>query len=651
MTNTTKSRKTQDVAITPDKGKIAKGVENVNSALGKVEEALDKAKTGYNTARRFRFGGAPLAAMGGLWLTGAYVHANDLSAPAVAAATLATTATTAWLKRDRLGSGRRRAWAATVAATSAGWLGVAASIGVHAPMPAILAGATAVLGGPWWWHYRNRLTHPDEKRPVAAPALDYGHDTIWAERIGCADGKLPGSRLLGWTAFENGDYATVHLSPGKQVNDNAIGASIHVASAYGVRRESLFIEAHEDGIEGHIKVTKLKRNPLLNKATFAWPGPSLDPKTGLIPIGPYMDGKGQASIRFFLPGSGAIHTLISGAPGSGKSRLLSMLVAEAAYSPLIVPWIVDGQDGQSLPEWQDKVGRYAAGYDDGIKLILAARDMMHARSKAMSQEIWTDEKGRTRKGRGSFTPTKDRPLLVIFVDEAHELLRNKKVAEAVMDIGKEGRKTGIALVLVTQVPSVAELGGKPEIRAMVASGNVIVLRTQDAFSGDAVLSRKLPVEPHLLPQYFENGSPTQGLGFCIGGLAPRAVPMRVMDMGDPYDWAEDAPIQTLEQEMEDLINQAMSGQPAKVRGSASSAAPKHPGDEDLAAILRFYLTHEDETAQGLRPSQLVTARECSTWAVAHANLKRLAAQGAVHEVQEGVFEIDVLTKQDMIRKF
>jgi len=69
-----------------------------------------------------------------------------------------------------------------------------------------------------------------------------------------------------------------------------------------------------------------------------------------------------------VPRDGTRHTLIAGCMGSGKSEYLNLLIWLALTGQIpVVPVILDPQNGQSLPQWRDKV-LYAAGVDECARL-------------------------------------------------------------------------------------------------------------------------------------------------------------------------------------------------------------------------------------------------------------------------------------------
>ncbi|HEY3263313.1 MAG TPA: hypothetical protein VGJ95_24075 [Pseudonocardiaceae bacterium] len=482
------------------------------------------AANGRRLAWRYRRQLAPVLLILGAWLAGAVLHRVHngprlvLVLGGLAAASVLLPAV-----RRRLDRAAERLYAGACLAALTGWLTVVAASGVGRPMPALLWLGGCALAAPWWWHHRVRTT----------PAVATGDVLeIWRERVAAPGRALPGARLLEVEEVRNGWAATIQLTPGEKSTEQAVAATALVCSAFNQPIGSVVIEPTADGVASRARLLVLRRNPLHD--IQRWPGPQLDLGTGIAPVGVYADGE-LAYFRFFKPGSGAVHALVSGTTGSGKSRFLELLLAEARHSGLITSWIIDPQNGQSLPRWIDHVDWAAIGHDEAIRLLHAARAVMYARSAHLARVEYIDRKGRTVRGIDHFDPTPELPLLQVVVDEAHVLLKDPTAVEIIEDIGKMGRKTGIGVVLVTPVPSVQELGGSLPIRTMVSSGNVVVFRC-DNLSGQMAFSGALPVSPAKLPREFPNGLPADGLGYLLGASS-RTAPMRAYLVDDPYHWA------------------------------------------------------------------------------------------------------------------
>lgn len=327
----------------------------------------------------------------------------------------------------------------------------------------------------------------------------------------------------GWTA-------TIELPPGKATTSTAVAATERIASAYNTSRASVVVEPLASGDASRARLMVLTRNPL--EEIHPWPGPHLfDAAEGIAPIGVYPDGT-QACYQFWRRGSGAVHGLLAGTSDAGKSRQVDMLLGYERHSGgLVCSWICDPQHGQSLPDWMDHVDFAARTAEEGIVLLRMAVAVMYARNDYLARVEWTDDRGRRRVGKAHFEPTPAMPLLSLTIEEAHAVLAYEEAAKLAEAIGKMGRKCGVALRLVVQVPLLAQLGNSTTLRDAVAGGNVIVLRTANRLSSPTVLP--MPVDPAQLPRRFPDGSSTAGLGFVLGAT-DRQAPMRGYYDLDPF---------------------------------------------------------------------------------------------------------------------
>jgi hypothetical protein len=227
----------------------------------------------------------------------------------------------------------------------------------------------------------------------------------------------------------------------------------------------------------------------------------------------------------------------------------------------MVDWVIDPQNGQSLPDWVDEVDWFAAGVDEGMKVLRGARALMYARNLVFAGREHTDRKGRTKKGMKGFTPTLEYPQINLTIDEAHAILQIPEAVTILAEMGKMGSKCGIKVRLVVHLPLLSELGGSSVLRDMVASGNVFVLRTASRITGQVAFQGALPVDPVTIPRRMPDGSASAGLGFALGADSRRA-PMRLDWVEDPLDLIEGIPITHLS----DDEARAAGGDYAQYRG-------------------------------------------------------------------------------------
>lgn len=422
----------------------------------------------------------------------------------------------------------------------------------------------AAVGGPewgenpWWgfslvwsaaygaWAWRRWGRQPENKAPALTQQM-----LEWMTYAAAADGPYPKSTLVSPIATPKGGWsAEIHVPRGKSFR---IQAMDDVLSSIGVDDADLV--ALEKIAPRKGKITVFTENPLKKGSVFG-PEHVLDPQTGLAPIGTYYDGD-QANYRFFLPGSGAVHSFVTGTSGSGKSRLLDALLGIERRSPLVCSFVIDPQAGLSLPDWPDGVAVFAPGNDFGIVVLRAFQAIMKERAKRYNRMKWIDEKGRTRVGRAFFVPGDPDPLISLTLDEAHDLLTDPKYGEEAVDIigncAKEVRKVGGKLRLANQSPNASELGGETLIRDILQGGNNAVLRSGSTAAGKRAAGTSLgDIDPGAIPKEFNDGTSTGGLGY-LAGPDNRAAMWRAPYVEDPYGLAHEGFTTGIEQATIDAL--------------------------------------------------------------------------------------------------
>jgi hypothetical protein len=436
-------------------------------------------------------------------------------------------------RRERRGDPMRRAhmlYLAGLVGYASLWLLVAvlAGGGFTPPLPIFWLAGLLGFGGAWWWHHRIR---PD------APAGDA--ETIWTENVAADGGPLPRSGLAEVRPDTDSWRGLVVLPRGRLATSNAIAATEMVASAYAVPVTNVSIEATPNGESNLARITVYQRNPLREVRPFPGPLAVFDPVRGQSTIGVYHDGEPVPYV-WWQPGSGPVHDLISGTTGAGKSQLVGGLLAVEHATDLIVSWVIDPQRGQSLPEWQEAADWFAPSVKAGMRMLRALARDIDRRNAYLSRLRWTDDKGRARRGKSWFDPTPELPIISVTIEEAHMVfgdpIYGAEAVTLVEKMSKIARKCGVRFRIITQVPLLDQLGNSSTLRSMVASGNVIVLRTADRLSGQVAFNGALPVDPAGLPRMWPDGTTTAGLGFVLGG-ASRAATMRGWYVEDPFHWA------------------------------------------------------------------------------------------------------------------
>lgn len=465
-------------------------------------------------ARRFKRQGVPFAAIGGTHAIGGI--AASLSGPSallpVAAGWAAAGGGYAYVHRHA--SRWDRVYTAAAAAASASAQLMMAATGADGPA----AWATWAVGGllavPWWKRHTEpdpdvtaELTNPQPAAPAPPDDEPDPRSVTWGKHLGNGNGALPGSKLRNIADFEFGWTATVEHKITHHWEE-VMQARKTILSVYDLPDARVYIERKRGESVRCAHMTVLTSDPL--QKIRQWPGPGLDPTTGGFPIMTTADGQ-TLNFRFWSPGQGVLHSLISGSTGSGKSKVLDLILSEAQASDRIYPVVIDGGKGGSLPNWMDRVPVSTASRDGARAVLRWALTVMESRVPLLKKQ-----------GGGSLEPSPDVPLVPVVIDEAHKLLMsdddedNRDIARMCEKIAQEGRKYGVALILATQVPSAKQLGGSTVIRDQMKAGTVIGLRVNENTSGNMITSGSpMPEKLNELPQYFDNGEETRGLGYML----------------------------------------------------------------------------------------------------------------------------------------
>lgn len=567
-----------------------------NSGTPAKKRTTKRARRALRLVYRTRRAIAPVYATATLATAG-----SALSVPAdgwktAVAATLTSTAVTAaWARWDgrplrikRRRPVRRDVIAAASATTTGGILvtAMAATGGLqpgHSPFPGLLI-AWGLAHGIYWWRRGKRTAAP-------APALGKQLQD-WQDEVACADGPLPGSKLVDVITTDYGWTAVIVVRKGNW--RKAYSASADIAGALDLPEEMLQIEKAMGQSAKRAIIAVFDRNPLQQPTEH--PGPQiLDTKTGQAAVGLFYDGA-SAHYAFWKP-SGPVHTVVYGATDGGKSRFLDMLLGTERHNG-IVSWVCDPQGGQSLPRWREAVDWYEDTAQGGLAMLHAVRNIMYERSARYSMMEFIDHKGRKLRGRDHFVVGDPDPLISVTIDEAHRVLNLQGAPALVLEIIQMARKCGIKIRLVFQGPKANMFGNAPEstdIREQAQSGNTVMFRTASALT-DSIGLPGWDVNPSQLPMYWPDKTSTAGLGY-IKGPDNRQAQFRAYFDRDPAHWALSGTTPTLEASAAAAAGNAYSERlerlAARLRGEApelpdgafedsASAAQRTPSSDPIA---------------------------------------------------------------------
>ncbi|MGW1057641.1 hypothetical protein [Micromonospora rubida] len=404
---------------------------------------------------------APWAAMGALVVAAAACRvavnvtgAEQETALTVAGVAFAAAVVTAWATRRRITDRRMRHRFVAALYLAAGWLATVTATGLTLGAVAALTIFGCGLSLLWWREHRigpgdASQQNGNTNQPLAP------YQARWLENIAGNGGTLPGSQLTHPETIKSGIRFVGQLRPGQQTLEMVQGSMSKVRGGLRLRRDQeLIVEGHPTEPEPAILVTVVTRSPI-KKATL-WPGPSaFNPSTGRVDLGPFADGEGTASWRAYVTDR-MLGGFIQGGSNCGKSRTIDSLALSLAASsthPTVI-WYGDGQEGGSSPMLMEYADLFAGTGEDIYEMFAAADRIMKVRIKQNK-----------RMRVNGFTPTEDRPGLLLILDECHIPLMKEEnpdyfaeVQRIASIVARAGQKVGVAAVLATQDPYLTAFG-------------------------------------------------------------------------------------------------------------------------------------------------------------------------------------------------
>lgn len=139
----------------------------------------------------------------------------------------------------------------------------------------------------------------------------------------------------------------------------------------------------------------------------------------------------------------AVHILIAGTTGSGKSSLLNSFIMQILCFSTANVILIDPKNGAEFGLYEqdihDRVEHVAKDTQDAVKWLKVAVNIMEQRYSEMS-----------RKGLKKY----DGKSIIVVIDELADLMMTskKEVEEHIIRIAQKGRAAGIHLIVATQDP-------------------------------------------------------------------------------------------------------------------------------------------------------------------------------------------------------
>ena len=379
---------------------------------------------------------------------------------------------------------------------SAAWCWVVASLLTGFAEPHALAtcglAAFVSLSAHWWRIHRIGYPTPQKPTPAKVVAEDAEHiAAAWAQNLAADSKPLAGTSLTDYQSTDYGHQWTVILRPGGGGLAELRSKLTAISTAIDVDAPMISLERHpsnrptravlritlDSPVEDGVPVTHDQHGPVVADQ------PLWDAKTGDITLGPYADGVGVKTWKTYRPSS-LYGGYIFGDTGSGKSELLNLIALGLLASGNTAYWYLDGQEGASSP----LVGANADW--DCSESLFKARQALEAACAVMKMRQMFN---RAHQLKG-FTPSPERPGLVLIIDESHLVLtdhvRDKKdpgfgsMTNAALAelIGRTGRKVGVALICASQDTTLKAFGNSGPLRSSLLRGNGVVMFSTNRIS-------------------------------------------------------------------------------------------------------------------------------------------------------------------------
>lgn len=398
------------------------------------------------------------------------------------------------------------------AALAALWVAFAAGLELIGAAGDVLWAALVVGWGmrayPWWVQVDRRRSRGTPPSPV--PALPAGpaplHPvaqeaiTTWSTLIGQQGGPLAGTiltdvELLPAVAAGGPDRprrpnftGTVRAVASGSVNMRRSRPELvgSICAAYRVSMGDVSFAADANDLSiAYLRVCP--DNPLAEVRRYTGPD-SGDWRRGWSVVGRFDDGK--PLIYAWWNQTGAVHDLISGCTGSGKSELVVQLILRSLHSHgLVIDWLGDPQAGQSYGAVKRHVAWFAPNKDQIRLMLIAAVKEMDRRT-----QLFSDEDIKTWRASPEF------PLIVITLDEVQRYIDDAPIAEMIAYLVGQGRKAGIKMRLITQVPAAYALGGTIYNKENLLAGQQFTFRAETQLAGAHASEGHDLVDPTLLPK-------------------------------------------------------------------------------------------------------------------------------------------------------
>ncbi|MGW5703803.1 sigma-70 family RNA polymerase sigma factor [Amycolatopsis japonica] len=356
---------------------------------------------------------------------------------------------------------------------------------------------TVALSARWWQRIRPGypagtdlvLASPTDLVPTTEPDAETGAvvtaaESIleaWNATVTIPTGLVPGSELTDPQIADHRVAFTVVLQPGKQTVETLRTLAGRIGSAIGFFGKDLTFDEGDRPTEVIMSV----RISTEVDTTYTGPVVIVEGQDIFIEIGPYVDGEGAP--RYHVAGPNSVNSgFVLGSKGSGKSRVLE-LIADGLRELGIEIWWMDPQSGASSKALKDNADWSLMGLDsdEHTPLELAYIGNLLHLWRAVSNVAKIREAENVAMGLDGFTHTRERPAIMVMIDECHKAFNVKNPITGNTfgydfgELDRVTRKLGIGIIGASQIFTMDTFGNSAALRSGMITGNLLIMRMME----------------------------------------------------------------------------------------------------------------------------------------------------------------------------